>query len=101
MSLCHRAAPTGAFDTPGGKVAVRSDRLSLGVPAAKLRYHNHVKLAHYADAALDIEFEFPFGRNELYGLAYRTDYDLKKHLELMIEQRNLIEKEIDLTKNRV
>ena len=34
---------------------------SLGIPAEKLRFHDHVKLAHYADAALDIEFEFPFG----------------------------------------
>jgi glycyl-tRNA synthetase len=33
---------------------------SLGIPTEKLRFHNHIKLAHYADAALDIEFEFPF-----------------------------------------
>lgn len=52
---------------------------SIGIPAAKLRYHNHVKLAHYADAALDIEFEFPFGWKELEGIHSRTDFDLKQH----------------------
>ena len=51
----------------------------LGIPAAKLRYHDHVKLAHYADAALDIEFEFPFGWKELEGIHSRTDYDLSQH----------------------
>nr|MDQ6889872.1 glycine--tRNA ligase [Bacteroidota bacterium] len=40
---------------------------SLGIPADKLRYHDHVKLAHYANAAVDIEFEFPFGFKELEG----------------------------------
>ncbi|MFH1631759.1 MAG: glycine--tRNA ligase [bacterium] len=37
--------------------------------------------AHYSDRTVDIEFDFPFGRDELYGLAYRTDYDLRKHSE--------------------
>ena len=54
---------------------------SIGVPAEKLRFHNHVKLAHYADAALDIEFEFPFGWKELEGIHSRTDFDLKNHQE--------------------
>ncbi len=54
---------------------------SLGVPAEKLRFHDHVKLAHYADAALDIEFEFPFGWKELEGIHSRTDFDLKNHQE--------------------
>lgn len=52
---------------------------SLGIPATKLRYHDHVKLAHYADAALDIEFEFPFGWKELEGIHSRTDFDLTQH----------------------
>jgi len=52
---------------------------SIGIPAEKLRYHDHVKLAHYADAALDIEFEFPFGWKELEGIHSRTDFDLKQH----------------------
>ena len=54
---------------------------SIGIPAAKLRFHDHVKLAHYADAALDIEFEFPFGWKELEGIHSRTDFDLKQHQE--------------------
>ncbi len=52
---------------------------SLGIPTEKLRFHNHTKLAHYADAALDIEFEFPFGWKELEGIHSRTDFDLKNH----------------------
>jgi glycyl-tRNA synthetase len=52
---------------------------SIGIPAAKLRFHDHVKLAHYADAALDIEFEFPFGWKELEGIHSRTDFDLSQH----------------------
>ena len=51
-------------------------------PANKLRYHDHEKLAHYADAALDIEFEFPFGFRELEGIHSRTDFDLKQHQDL-------------------
>lgn len=53
----------------------------LGLPAEKLRFHDHVKLAHYANAALDIEFEFPFGWKELEGVHSRTDYDLRRHQE--------------------
>ncbi len=55
---------------------------SLGIPASKLRYHDHVKLAHYANAAVDIEFEFPFGFKELEGIHSRTDFDLKQHQQL-------------------
>ncbi|HHS96002.1 MAG TPA: glycine--tRNA ligase [Phaeodactylibacter sp.] len=51
-------------------------------PENKLRYHDHEKLAHYADAALDIEFEFPFGFRELEGIHSRTDFDLRNHQEL-------------------
>ncbi len=39
------------------------------------------ELAHYSERTVDIEFDFPFGRDELYGLAYRTDFDLKNHSE--------------------
>jgi glycyl-tRNA synthetase len=55
---------------------------SLGLPAEKLRYHDHTKLAHYANAAVDIEFEFPFGFKELEVIHSRTDFDLKSHQEL-------------------
>ncbi len=53
--------------------------LSLGIPAAKYRFHDHEKLAHYANAAADIEFEFPFGFKELEGIHSRTDFDLGAH----------------------
>ena len=51
----------------------------IGIPADKLRFHDHIKLAHYADMALDIEFEFPFGWKELEGIHSRTDFDLTQH----------------------
>jgi glycyl-tRNA synthetase len=53
--------------------------LSLGIPATKYRFHDHEKLAHYANAAADIEFEFPFGFKELEGIHSRTDFDLGAH----------------------
>ncbi len=53
--------------------------LSLGMPAAKYRFHDHEKLAHYANAATDIEFDFPFGFKELEGIHSRTDFDLSAH----------------------
>ena len=55
---------------------------ALGTPAEKLRFHDHEKLAHYADAAADIEFEFPFGFKELEGIHSRTDFDLTEHQKL-------------------
>ncbi len=53
--------------------------LALGSDAAKYRYHDHVKLAHYANAAVDIEYEFPFGFKEVEGIHSRTDFDLTQH----------------------
>ncbi len=53
--------------------------LSFGIPATKYRFHDHLKLAHYANAACDIEFEFPFGFKELEGIHSRTDFDLSSH----------------------
>ncbi|MGN6439854.1 MAG: glycine--tRNA ligase [Agriterribacter sp.] len=53
--------------------------LSLGIPAEKYRYHDHVKLAHYAKEACDIEFEFPIGFKEVEGIHSRSDYDLSQH----------------------
>jgi glycyl-tRNA synthetase len=52
---------------------------ALGLSEKKYRYHDHIKLAHYANAACDIEFEFPFGFKELEGIHSRTDFDLKQH----------------------
>ena len=56
--------------------------MSLGTDARKLRFHDHDKLAHYANAAADIEFQFPFGFRELEGIHSRTDFDLIQHQEL-------------------
>ncbi len=53
--------------------------LSLGMGQDNYRFHNHEKLAHYADAAADIEFRFPFGFKELEGIHSRTDFDLGSH----------------------
>ena len=53
--------------------------LALGMGEEKYRFHDHEKLAHYADAASDIEFLFPFGFKELEGIHSRTDFDLSSH----------------------
>lgn len=53
--------------------------LSLGIPSEMFRYHDHDKLAHYANAACDIEFQFPMGFKELEGIHSRTDFDLAAH----------------------
>jgi len=53
--------------------------LALGFADNKHRFHDHIKLAHYAKAACDIEFEFPFGFKELEGIHSRSDFDLKQH----------------------
>ncbi|MDX1470864.1 MAG: glycine--tRNA ligase [Flavobacteriaceae bacterium] len=55
--------------------------LSLGMGEENYRFHDHEKLAHYADAASDIEFKFPFGFKELEGIHSRTDFDLAQHEE--------------------
>jgi glycyl-tRNA synthetase len=55
--------------------------LSLGMGEDNYRFHDHEKLAHYADAASDIEFKFPFGFKELEGIHSRTDFDLSSHEE--------------------
>jgi len=53
--------------------------LSLGISESNYRFHDHEKLAHYANAATDIEFRFPFGFKELEGIHSRTDFDLAQH----------------------
>jgi len=55
--------------------------LSLGMGEDNYRFHDHEKLAHYSDAAADIEFRFPFGFKELEGIHSRTDFDLSQHEE--------------------
>lgn len=53
--------------------------LALGLGAENYKFHDHEKLAHYANAAADIEFKFPFGFKELEGIHSRTDFDLGAH----------------------
>ncbi len=55
--------------------------LEIGLPKNKIhiREHDKSELSHYSKRTTDIEFDFPFGQKELYGLAYRTDFDLKAH----------------------
>jgi len=68
--------------------------LALGLPAEKLRFHEHEKLAHYANAAMDIEYEFPFGFKELEGIHSRTDYDLSRHQDFSKKKMQYFDDEI-------
>jgi glycyl-tRNA synthetase len=52
---------------------------ALGLGTENYRYHDHLNLAHYANAACDIQFNFPMGFRELEGIHSRTDFDLKSH----------------------
>ena len=55
----------------------------IGIDMGKI-HENHIakeELAHYSKETIDFEFDYPFGRKELYGLAYRTDFDLKNHYQ--------------------
>lgn len=54
---------------------------ALGISDENYRFHDHLNLAHYANAACDIEFNFPMGFKELEGIHSRTDFDLKAHEE--------------------
>jgi glycyl-tRNA synthetase len=61
------------------KDARKKWHLNLGMGEGNYRFHDHIKLAHYANAACDIEFNFPMGFKELEGIHSRTDFDLKQH----------------------
>ncbi|WP_340199632.1 glycine--tRNA ligase [Ascidiimonas sp. W6] len=69
--------------------------LSLGMGTENYRFHDHEKLAHYADAATDIEFRFPFGFKELEGIHSRTDFDLKRHEEFSGKKLQYFDHEIN------
>ena len=69
--------------------------LSLGLGMDNYRFHDHDKLAHYADAAADIEFKFPFGFKELEGIHSRTDFDLKAHEEYSGKKLQYFDNEIN------
>ena len=67
--------------------------LSLGMneESMRLRDHGEEELSHYSNATTDIEFKFPFGWGELWGVASRTDFDLKRHMEHSNEDFNYID----------
>jgi len=69
--------------------------LALGADPAKFRFHDHVKPAHYANAAVDIEFDFPFGFREVEGIHSRTDFDLKQHQEFSGKKMQFFDPEIN------
>ena len=69
--------------------------LSFGIPAENYRYHDHEKLAHYANAATDIEFRFPFGFKELEGIHSRTDFDLSRHSEFSGKKLQYFDSELN------
>jgi glycyl-tRNA synthetase len=68
---------------------------ALGTSPDKYRYHDHTKLAHYANAAVDIEFEFPFGFKEVEGIHSRTDFDLSQHQQFSGKKLQYFDPEIN------
>lgn len=68
---------------------------ALGISPDKYRFHDHVKLAHYADAACDIEYNFPIGFKEVEGIHSRTDFDLKNHQEFSKKKIQYFDQEIN------
>ncbi len=69
--------------------------LDMGIPESEYRFYEHEKLAHYANAAFDIEFNFPMGFKELEGIHSRTDFDLKAHQELSGKKIQYFDPEIN------
>ena len=69
--------------------------LSLGLGKENYRFHDHEKMAHYANAATDIEFNFPFGFKELEGIHSRTDFDLKAHEEFSGKKLQFFDPELN------
>ncbi len=67
----------------------------IGLPTNKLKFHPHEKLAHYANAAVDIEYKFPFGFREMEGIHSRTDFDLKAHQELSRKKQQYFDNDLD------
>ncbi len=67
----------------------------IGLGEENYRFHDHIKLAHYANAAADIEFNFPMGFKELEGIHSRTDFDLKQHQEFSGKKLQYFDPEIN------
>jgi glycyl-tRNA synthetase len=68
---------------------------SMGMGDAKYRFHDHDKLAHYANAATDVEFEMPFGFKEVEGIHSRTDFDLSQHQEFSGKKMQYFDPELN------
>ena len=68
---------------------------ALGTPDSMLKFHDHDKVAHYANAAVDIEFNFPFGFKELEGIHSRTNYDLSRHTEFSGKKLQYFDSELN------
>ncbi len=68
---------------------------ALGISPENLQYHQHEKLAHYANAAVDIEYKFPFGFKEMEGIHSRTDFDLKSHQEYSKKKQQYFDNDLD------
>ncbi|MFD2600277.1 glycine--tRNA ligase [Sphingobacterium corticis] len=69
--------------------------LALGADSEKYRYHDHAKLAHYANAAVDIEYDFPFGFKEVEGIHSRTDFDLSQHQKFSGKKMQYFDPEVN------
>jgi glycyl-tRNA synthetase len=68
---------------------------ALGFPAEHFRFHDHTKLAHYADAAVDIEYAFPIGWKEVEGIHSRTDFDLASHQQYSGKKMQYFDSEVN------
>ncbi len=68
---------------------------ALGLQPEDLKFHVHEKLAHYANAAVDIEYRFPFGFKEMEGIHSRTDFDLKSHQEFSKKKQQYFDNDLD------
>ena len=67
----------------------------MGLGKEKYRFHDHDKLAHYANAATDIEFEFPIGFKEVEGIHSRTDFDLSQHQKFSGKKMQYFDNELN------
>merc|ERR1712136_127118 len=69
--------------------------LALGIPKEKLNIKSHAQLAHYAQAAVDIEYQFPFGYKEVEGIHARGDFDLKSHAQFCKKKLQYFDPELN------
>ena len=75
----RRCSTSACWTTSSSPAAAISPSCALGFGDDNYRFHDHEKLAHYANAATDIEYNFPFGFKEVEGIHSRTDFDLGNH----------------------